>query len=443
MARPATHLSVLLLSAALASAACNSAKDSPKLSKPAAEEKIPGVPVPPADGPKLGAIADVTPVLERPSPGAQQLGYLHAGALVARAAEPFGKDGCDGGWYPVRPRGFVCAAGAATTDLSHPTLKAMAMAPKLDQPLPYAYARTRGEATLYERDAGRPDAVREAGRLRPRSSLAVVGSWSALDPEGKPSRFALMTNGRFVKAEELVAGEPSGFRGVELGKDRELPLAFVVKRGVRAWKVEGQEADKLDHFSYHQILPLTGRFREVSSLRYWALADGRYARHRDVTVVRKRNSFPDFATEGQKWIDVSVVTGTLIAYEGKQPIYVTLVSVGRDRMGDPKTTASTAMGTFRVTGKHVTAAAYDPKALADYVDVYDAPWALELSSGQLVHGAPWHDRFGIEHGLGSIQLAPADAAWLWAWSDPSLPEAWHGVSQPAEGKTATLVLVRK
>src|SRR5260221_524097 len=79
------------------------------------------VPVPPADGPKLGAIAEVTPILERPAKDAARIGYLHAGEQVARAKEPYASDDCPGGWYPVRPRGFVCAGTTATTDLKHPT----------------------------------------------------------------------------------------------------------------------------------------------------------------------------------------------------------------------------------------------------------------------------------------------------------------------------------
>ena len=49
---------------------------------------------------------------------------LHAGDRVARANEPYSRDGCADGWYPVRPAGFVCASGGATVDLSHPTLAA-------------------------------------------------------------------------------------------------------------------------------------------------------------------------------------------------------------------------------------------------------------------------------------------------------------------------------
>jgi hypothetical protein len=73
--------------------------------------------------------------------------------------------------------------------------------------------------------------------------------------------------------------------------------------------------------------------------------------------------------------------------------------------------------------------------------VYDAPWSIEMSSGQILCGALWHDRFGIEHGLGQIQMSPADAQRVWQWVEPAIPTGWHGMSQPGEKKTK--VVVRK
>ena len=434
--RVASTLALLVFAAA-----CASEKDVPALSKTSEEVEIPNVPAPPADGPKLGAVAEVTPVYDRPATSGKQLGYLHAGALVPRAEQPFTKDGCEGGWYPIRPKGFVCAGESATIDLKHPTLVAMAQQPKLDQPVPFIYGRMKNEGPLLARDADKENAVKEVGKLRRRSVVAVVGSWNALDPDGKMQRLALTPGGSFVRASDLEPVKGSEFKGVELDEKRQLPVAFVVKRGIRTWQVNKGEAEKLETLEYHQSLALSGKFRTVGPLKYWALDDGRYVRHRDVTVVRKRNAWPDFATADQKWIDVSVVTGTVVLYQGKQPVFVTLISTGRDRLGDPKTTASTAQGTFEIVGKHVTASKFNPKGIEELFEVYDAPWSMELSSGQMMIGAPWHDRFGIENGLGHIELSPADAARIWHWAEPVVPDGWHGVTQPPEKKV--YVVIRK
>jgi len=439
------------LSALALLAGCTGSPDV-ELSKRASNE-IPKVPVPAEHGPKLASIADLTPVVERPAPGARRLGYLHAGARVSRAEQPYTREGCARGFYPVRPAGFVCAEGGATVDLTHPTLAAMAIQPLLDQPLPYTYARTTGETALYERDPARDGAVREVGKLKRRAGLAVVGSWSAVVPgASEAERLALLTSGRFAKASDLEAAKPSDFRGVELGEKASLPLAFVVKRGVRKYKLEREDAEKDKELEYHAMLPLTGRFRTAHGEKFWALEKDRWVRNRDVTAVLPRSTFPDFAVEGQKWLDVSLVMQTLVAYEGKRPFFVTLVSVGREGapgVEPPPTdavqgapSAAWGLGTFEVSAKHVTEVGADPFALRESYQVYDVPWMLELASGRKLYGAYWHDRFGIEHGPGGIELSPDDAVRVFQWVTPALPDGWHSSTRlGADAKT--FVVLRK
>jgi hypothetical protein len=413
--------------------------------------EIPKLPVPSQNGPRIASIADRTPVLERPALGARELGYLHAGDRVPRAAEPYSREGCNDGWYPVRPAGFVCASGAATIDLSHPTLAAMAIQPLLDQPLPYTYARTTNDTLLLERDGSREGAVREIGKLKRRSGMAVVGSWTAALPGSAPERLALLTSGKFVRAADLEAAKASDFAGVELGEKVTLPVAFVVKRGVRDFKLDGEDAAQGKDLDVHTRLELTGKYRTAHGEKFWALANGRWVRNRDVTAILARNAFPDFAVDGQKWLDVSVVMQTLVAYEGRRPFFATLLSVGRDpaAAGDGATidvnaslTPGFGLGTFEVREKHVTLVGADPFAAREGYQLYDLPWAFELSSGRLGYGSYWHERFGVEHGPGALELSPTDAARLFQWITPSVPEGWHATSS-LHGEAKTLVVIRK
>ncbi|HEY4107286.1 MAG TPA: L,D-transpeptidase [Polyangiaceae bacterium] len=424
--------------------ACGSHHEAPSLSKATDDQSIPELPEPPETGPKLGAVANVTPVLERPAAGARELGYLHAGGRVARAQEPYSLRGCGGGWYPVRPRGFVCASEGATVDMAHPTLAAMALAPHLDQPLPYAYARARVETPLFERDPAHDDGVREVGKLKRRAGMAVVGSWSARDPDGSVERLALLTNGRFVRASDLEACQPSTFKGVELEKREDLPVAFVVKRGVHSFKLDGEDPTKADSLDYHQILRLSGRFHSIGDVKYWTVANehsgATWVRHRDVIVAQERSNFPDFAQGSQRWIDLSVVTGVLTLYEGKRAVFVTLASVNRDAHAND---ADKWLGTFEISGKEITLATRDPNSFAENFEIFDAPWGLTTSSGALLYGAYWHDRFGVDHGPGAIELSPADAGRVYQWVSPQIPDGWHGLVAPLDGTDKTRIVIRK
>ena len=49
-----------------------------------------------------------------------------------------------------------------------------------------------------------------------------------------------------------------------------------------------------------------------------------------------------------------------------------------------------------------------------------------------LHGAFWHNNFGREQSHGCVNLAPLDAKQLFFWTDPPLPQGWHGVIAPKE-----------
>jgi len=421
------------------------------------DEVVRTAPVPAENGPLLGVVSAELVVREYTDKTAPSLGVLRAGARVPRSSEPLSRAGCRAGWYAIRPRGFVCVGEEATLDMNHPTLAAMALAPNLEAPLPYTYARTLRETPLFERAQTPLDSVREVGKLHKRAGMAVVGSWTAKEPSGAPARLALLSDGRFVRAADLEAARPSDFDGVELGAQRELPIAFVVKRGVRSFRLNGTEAEKGDLVEYHRELLLSGRFRSLGGVKYWAFDGGAlrpsdagqelWVRHQDVTVVQKRVSFPDFVKPGVRWLDLSVTTGTLIAYEGERAVFVTLLSVARElpEVSDTQTASAgprpVPLGVTSVRQKALTFSGKERPDWGEPFEVSDVPWALELASGQLIHGAYWHDRFGIEHGAGSFALAPKDAARLFRFVGPDLPPGWHAVT--AEPGHAVPVVIRK
>jgi hypothetical protein len=424
--------------------ACSTNDDDAALSKLSEEDDgLTTAPPPSENGPKLGSIANLTPIHERPRAASAEIGYLHAGARIARSNEPVKKTKqCPNGYFSVFPRGFVCLDQGATLDLRHPTLTAMAIQPSLDQPLPYTYARTRTETSLLERDPGQADAVRETRKLAKGTGLAVVGSWSARVSGGEPERLGLLANGRFVRAEDLSAANPSSFEG-HSNREQPLRVAFVVKRGVRGWKL-GELPEKGDLLDYHSRITLTGKNKTIDGVKYFQAGDALWVRHQDVTSPVMRFQFPEFVRDGVRWIDVSVLTGLVVLYEGKQPVFVTLGSVGRDRLGDPAAIdhpqAVSKLGTFEVTAKHITYLAAEPDRAGERYPVFDLPWVLELSSGQLIYGSYVHDRFGIEYGPGDITLSPADARRVFDFATPVLPAGWHGARAHGE---KTFVVVRK
>ena len=60
--------------------------------------------------------------------------------------------------------------------------------------------------------------------------------------------------------------------------------------------------------------------------------------------------------------------------------------------------------------------------------IADVPHTLYFNPPFALHAAFWHERFGEPTSAGCVNLSPIDAEWVFEWSDPKLPEGWHGVT---------------
>ena len=78
------------------------------------------------------------------------------------------------------------------------------------------------------------------------------------------------------------------------------------------------------------------------------------------------------------------------------------------------------------------------KGKKEVYQVADVPWTMYFHEDYALHGAYWHDAFGKVRSHGCVNLAPADAAWLFEWTDPQVPEEWHGA---VNQKSGTLVYI--
>jgi hypothetical protein len=201
----------LLCGLALAAVACVACKSRGGLGSLAhaeiSDDAFANIPVPPADGPKLFALRDATPILDRPAPNGKKLGELRAGSVVARSKEAHSSRDCDGGWYVVRPRGFVCAGESAALGTpatpegadrgrgSAPSLQGLPAAPDLTRPMPYRYGRARAEnVPLYariptpaEQLAVEPDLAKRRARESDKDPLGAAANDVPLDATGVPT----------------------------------------------------------------------------------------------------------------------------------------------------------------------------------------------------------------------------------------------------------------
>ncbi len=440
--------------------------------RPEEEEGEPPPPEDPAGPPVLASVARETWVFAEPSRKSRRVGYLRAGAVVDRAEEPAGTVGCRGGWYAIEPRGFVCRGKTTSFDRFHPVVEASRRRPRLDG-LPYDYvmsrnptpplyarvptdsdqARSEPDLRFHQRKLGKltkdpafvpipepgpmPPALlygrslpgladdkprdADAGYLaqaRLRSGFALLAHF---EEGGRP--FGMTTDLAVVPLDRTRWIKQSTFQGLRLDDSVTLPVAFVMKK--RATRYEPAETGRMKaaaELSYREAVPLTGRSSQGGA--YLEAKDGSYVRAEDVRRIGPMSRVPSWAQGTRKWLDVSILQQSLVAYEGSRPVYVTLVSTGADGIGDPKETHSTIQGVFLVHTKHVTAT-MDGEDVGDEFDLRDVPFVQYFTEGYAIHGAYWHDDFGVPRSHGCVNVAPIDAAWLFGFTTPDVPTGWH------------------
>ncbi len=440
------------------------------------------------DGTRLASIAWRTWVYTDTGPKRTRHGYLRAGSVVDARSPAIVNSGCEGGWYRVNPRGFVCVGKGATKDLTHPVVVHHSVLPVRGQGFPYLYAMA-GEVAPFryfrlpstvemETIEGKGVSARvipwkqrlvqqgvvellgevgpppeflstkrkitkaygvpqqlhysvHAGRAAPDSGFAIQRVF-----QHESRYFGLTTEADLIALDRTRIVKPSQFHGVELGDDEDLPVAFIQTHVAQRYLIEGDLPVRPNGTLRHrQAIKLTGNTKRG----FLETRDGDYIANDAIRLLSRRENFPSFAAGKRKWLDLSIRDQAIVAYVGKKAVYATLVSTGRGGLADPEKSHATARGTFMVHSKHVSATMDGSDDKSDSYNLLDVPFVQYFHKGYALHGTYWHDEFGKERSHGCVNLSPIDSAWIFEWTDPAVPEGWHSVLNKDRG---TVVFVR-
>jgi len=470
---------------------------------------------PKPSSPRLYAKARFVWIQAKPDASAEWLGYLWTGGSVALKSEQahYGP-GCDGPWYEIEPRGFVCTDDKrATIDAEDPEATALgAFTPNVASAWPFRYgeslglvryrelpspelqARNENDLTAHLADVQRARAGQDIESLR-----GVDVSLPELAPPALPllartvheartalyqhSTVAYTTEARWGERAFLLSADygwipkdrvkeyvPLAFHGVHLGAEAKLPLAFFRTHDRPKYARLGDRVTRATGvFARLSCVELTGKSVEQDGVRYletrepgvlvdaadavvpelpvatpWGApvdrtGHGLKPSHGSRKRARARNGVPS-GDEHTRWIDVSIQGGWLIAFEGNEPRYVTLISPGRGGTPVPHhpllATASTPLGTFSINTKIVTATMEAPNELVHS----DVPWVQNFVGPYALHTAYWHDDWGDAVSGGCVNLSPVDARYLFDFTEPKLPPGWHAVRRETRGPTTRVVL---
>jgi len=145
---------------------------------------------------------------------------------------------------------------------------------------------------------------------------------------------------------------------------------------------------------------------------------------------------PDVSSD-DKAIVVDLASQMLTAYEHDRIVFMTRVSSGV-RLAEGG--FSTPRGLFRIVLKrpcrHMT---NPPNEYGSGFDLPGVPWVSYFTLGGIaLHGAYWHNNFGIPSSHGCINMAPQAAKWIYRWTLPTVPPEEYAYS----GAYGTRVLIQ-
>jgi len=139
-------------------------------------------------------------------------------------------------------------------------------------------------------------------------------------------------------------------------------------------------------------------------------------------------------------IDATAGRQTLSCYEGNSEVYFCRVSTGYgDKYSTPVGDQAIAWKTFSI---HMAAntgsdSGYDTMAV---------PWPVffNTNAGAAIHGAFWHNDFGVRRSHGCVNVSPEDAKWIYRWTAPAVTldqSEWRGTWPNVGGSFSTAVTV--
>lgn len=400
-----------------------------------------------------------------PRPDATALGQLRIGARVRLKRGPTRTSTCATGWYALYPRGFACA-GEGIQVQERVAESPLAIPPaSTDAALPYQYYFVKDELVPEFHQMPSRDQQREArdfverylairrqsperaarflrGELpgEPAKPASVRGfldrgffvAGAGVDTRSS-RRFVRTVRGRYIKESQLEPRRASQFHGIELDATHTLPIAWAVREGpVMSPRTlpDGTTrfADDPSGPALHRLQTVGWARRErVGDRMLHVLADGHYVRDWYLAIA-ERVDRPRGVREDETWVHVDVGEQTLVVYRGNNPIYATLVSTGLVGHDTP-------LGLFAIREKHVADTMSDIGADAgdNRYSIEDVPWTQYFNGSLALHGAFWHERFGLKRSHGCVNLAPLDAHHVFNLTSPDLPENWHGITTDHTG----------
>ena len=417
-------------------------------------------------------------IFSEPSSRGIVVGYMRRGAQF-RAKPAVHGNGCNDTWHEVVGGGFICRNRGYQLGTTPQTFEPSPIAASLYDALPYAYAKTfrsdvpqywriptleeearvkqhidevRAQPAIAKETNAEPAGVVTTGNVTTTTSVASTNAKAATADAGVAlsavenvlpeilrmrmlpgfyvsvdraeqsddgREFYRTVRGAYVPAAAFEQTTPPDARGIVLGGAWSLPVGFVYRGGTKTLRREDDAFRVIGDLERHTPLRLSPDVLVQKNERYRTDDEGHTVRESALRIAEPV-ARPREVKETDRWIHIRLSQQLLVAYQGDTPVFTTVMSSGREGFETPA-------GLYRIQSKHVSTTMQNTNMADEAYSIEDVPWTMYFEGGYALHAAFWHDSFGRTRSHGCINLSPADARWLFQWTTPALPLAWHGM----------------
>lgn len=213
--------------------------------------------------------------------------------------------------------------------------------------------------------------------------------------------------GEFMSGQDLEEVRPSSYAGLNFASPPATAVGWMITDAQLSGAPGQPPSPGMPHAGRYQPIQVFA-IQRVGDWNWYEIGPGQWIEQRNVSLVQPA---PPPGAGGNS-IAVDTYEQSLGVYRNGGLVFATLVSSGSRSF-------PTRPGVFQIRAKltHglMTGAYRDNRS--DYYYLEDVPWILYYDGDRALHGAYWHDHFGLRGSHGCVNLSPRDALWLYNFAN--------------------------
>lgn len=278
----------------------------------------------------------------------------------------------------------------------------------------YKYGKVRTpNARVYDSIEAAMKADKKATIRRIEANFSYISYTDEVVVDGR--RFYMVDYGGWMTANDIARLGPSLFQGLVFYQTPNRAFAWVLTT-VESKRTPGTDIEDytgISHYRYEvvQIYDV----KKVEDMEWYMIGPEEWIPEktgwqRSVARVTP-NTTPPKGIDGERWIEINLFEQTIAIYDQRQLVYASLVASGIEPFW-------TRPGLFQIFQRLDTTPMRGSFEL-DRSDAYyleDVPWTMYFDQARALHGAYWHNGYGLARSKGCVNLSIGDARWIYDWA---------------------------